>query len=298
MTVRYRIHLHIGYGYRGTVKDARHVLRVTPREDAGQRAESVRIDIAPRPAEIETEPDFFGNATDHLLIREPHAALAVDARLVVAVDRPAPDLAATPDLSTLRSAAAASCESEGDGPIHFLGAGRLVEPAPAVGRYLAQALDAARPAGETMLEISRRIRTEFRFAPGVSTVSTRVEETFERRAGVCQDFAHLLIAGLRALDIPARYASGFLRTLPPPGKPRLAGADAMHAWVEVWLGEKAGWIGFDPTNACLALEDHVLVAVGRDYADVAPIDGVLMTSGPQRTRHSVDMVALEETVAA
>ncbi|MBB3997345.1 transglutaminase family protein [Aureimonas pseudogalii] len=287
---RYDIRLRIAYHYPGHVKDARHILRVTPREIGGQRLERASLEIDPVPAELASEPDFFGNACEHLLIHQPHDELAIELKVRLAVERPAPDLGMTPSVAAISALAAAARDPGGDSPIHFLGGGRLVAPSPEIGAYLRETLAPDAPVAEAMLALARRIKAEFRFQSGVSTITTTVAETFEQRRGVCQDFSHLMIAGLRACGLPARYASGFLRTEPPPGRPRLEGADAMHAWVEVWTGEDVGWMGFDPTNGCLASEDHVLVAVGRDYGDVAPIDGVLITSGPQKHRHSVDMV--------
>lgn len=291
---RYDIRLEIGYSYPGFVRDARHILRVVPRATAGQSVEHLRLDIAPGPAELSEETDFFGNRSDHLLIDRPHETFRVEMRARVDVRRPLPALDRTPGVGEIVSAAARSREAEGGSPLHFLGSGRLVAPSDRVAAYLGETLTPDMPIGEAALALACRIRADFRFEAGVTTISTGVEETFEARRGVCQDFSHLMIAGLRGLGLPAAYASGFLRTEPPPGRPRLEGADAMHAWVEVWAGAEIGWLGFDPTNGCFAGEDHVLVARGRDYSDVAPIDGVLMTSGPQRHHHAVDMVPIEE----
>ena len=128
------------------------------------------------------------------------------------------------------------------------------------------------------------------FDPEATTVDTPPAEAFARRHGVCQDFAQVMIACLRGVGIPAGYVSGFLRTNPPPGQPRLEGADAMHAWVRAWCGWQTGWIEFDPTNAIPAGTDHIVVARGRDYGDVAPVKGVLRIAGEQKTEHAVDVV--------
>jgi transglutaminase-like putative cysteine protease len=133
------------------------------------------------------------------------------------------------------------------------------------------------------------VHREFVYQPGVTTSATSPEEAFASRRGVCQDFAHVMIVALRSQGVPAAYASGYLRTVPPPGKPRLVGADAMHAWVMVWCGRELGWVGFDPTNDCLARGDHILIAMGRDYADVAPIDGTFVGSPVQSLTSSVDV---------
>ena len=129
-----------------------------------------------------------------------------------------------------------------------------------------------------------RIRTEFKYDPKATVISTPLKEVFEKRHGVCQDFAHVMIAGLRGLGLPAAYVSGYLRTIPPPGQPRLQGADATHAWVSVWCGAEIGWIGFDPTNDLLVGNDHIILAIGRDFSDVSPVDGIIVGSPQAEAR--------------
>jgi transglutaminase-like putative cysteine protease len=138
-------------------------------------------------------------------------------------------------------------------------------------------------------ELMQRIKADFVYEPGTTTVSTTPSMSFAQRRGVCQDFAHIMIAGLRGLGLPAAYVGGYLRTVPPPGRAKLDGADAMHAWVLVWCGGNVGWRGFDPTNGIFAADDHVVLAIGRDYADVSPIDGVIFASGAQQLEVSVSV---------
>jgi transglutaminase-like putative cysteine protease len=137
------------------------------------------------------------------------------------------------------------------------------------------------------------IHRDFKYDPKATDVETKPGEAFALRKGVCQDFVHVMISGLRGLGIPAAYVSGFLRTNPPPGKPRLEGTDAMHAWVRVWCGQLTGWVEFDPTNAMLAGSDHISIGHGRDYSDISPIMGVLKTSGSHEAAQSVDVVRVE-----
>jgi transglutaminase-like putative cysteine protease len=137
------------------------------------------------------------------------------------------------------------------------------------------------------------LHREFTYAPGKTTSRTPPQEAFEARHGVCQDFAHVMIMALRAHGIPAAYISGYLLTRPPPGKPKLVGADAMHAWADVWCGNELGWVGFDPTNNCLVSEDHIAIAMGRDYADISPIDGTFIGSAPQSMVSAVDVVRMD-----
>jgi transglutaminase-like putative cysteine protease len=139
------------------------------------------------------------------------------------------------------------------------------------------------------VDLMHRIKSEFVYEVGATTASTTPPMSFALRRGVCQDFAHIMISGMRSLGLPAAYVSGYLRTVSAPGEIRLEGADAMHAWVLAWCGEEAGWVGLDPTNAILAGTDHVVLAVGRDYADVAPIDGVIFAAGSQRLEVSVQV---------
>ena len=136
----------------------------------------------------------------------------------------------------------------------------------------------------------RRMRDDFTYDAEATDVSTPIAAAFEGRHGVCQDFTHIMIAALRGLGLPAAYVSGYLRTIPPPGRPRLEGADATHAWVNLWCGPQDGWVGFDPTNAILARDDHITLAIGRDYADVAPVDCIILSAGAQTLDVDVDVI--------
>jgi transglutaminase-like putative cysteine protease len=149
------------------------------------------------------------------------------------------------------------------------------------------------PVLEYVEKLGRALHKDMVFNPDATNVDTRAIEAFRDRQGVCQDFSHIMIAALRGLGIPAGYVSGFLRTDPPAGEPRLEGADAMHAWVQVWCGPDRGWIEYDPTNAIFAVADHVIIARGRDYSDVSPIKGMTRTAGNQTTRQNVTVTPLD-----
>jgi transglutaminase-like putative cysteine protease len=155
--------------------------------------------------------------------------------------------------------------------------------------YAEKSFPPGRAIREGAIDLMNRLHADMTYDGEATDVSTLPEEAFGLRRGVCQDYAHIMIAGLRALGLPAAYVSGFIRTLPPPGTARREGADSMHAWVLVWCGAKAGWLPLDPTNALVVSEEHVVVGVGRDYADVAPIDGVIITTGGQSLDVAVDM---------
>ena len=156
--------------------------------------------------------------------------------------------------------------------------------------YAKQSFGPHRPIFDATSELARRIRSDFTYDPEATEVNTPAAEAFDRRRGVCQDFAHIMIAALRGLGLPALYVSGYIRTVPPPGKARLAGADASHAWVSVWCGQEFGWLGLDPTNAIPVGDDHIVIAVGRDYSDVAPVEGVILSSGGQKLDVAVDVI--------
>ncbi len=176
-------------------------------------------------------------------------------------------------------------------PVHFVHPSRLVSLDPAIRDYARASFPPGRPVLAGAAELMQRIKDDFVYEPGATTVTTTPSAAFALRRGVCQDFTHVMVAGLRGLGLPAGYVSGFLRTVPPPGMARLAGADATHAWVMVWCGA-AGWHGLDPTNALIAGEDHVVLAIGRDYADVALIDGVMLASGKQQLTTAVDVIPI------
>jgi transglutaminase-like putative cysteine protease len=180
-----------------------------------------------------------------------------------------------------------------ESPIGYVFASPLVPVQRPVTEYAAASFPSAGGIIAGAVNLMHRIRTEFKYDPKATVISTPLDEVFEKRHGVCQDFAHVMIAGLRGLGLPAAYVSGYLRTIPPPGKPRLQGADATHAWVSLWCGEAIGWIGFDPTNDILVENDHIVLAVGRDFSDVSPVDGIIVGSRKQKLAVAVDVLLVE-----
>jgi transglutaminase-like putative cysteine protease len=158
--------------------------------------------------------------------------------------------------------------------------------------YAAQSFAAQRPLIDALADLTARIHRDFAYTPNVTTVSTKVSEIIATRRGVCQDFSHLMIAGLRGLGLPARYVSGYIRTRPPAGGPARLGGDASHAWVSAWCGEELGWIEFDPTNDLIVENEHVVVAYGRDFSDVTPLRGVILGGGSHRLTVSVALTEL------
>jgi len=290
----YDIRQTTSYSYASTVAYAHHVLRLTPINRAGQRVHAAALEIEPRPVERRTGSDFFGNHLTWVALAEPHERLTIKVAARVAIEAAAPPVPhATPPWEEVREAAFTSRDLGPNSPAHFLFASRQVSLEPEVRDYARESFPAGRPVLDGASDLMRRIKAGFAYEIGATTVETTPAMSFRLRRGVCQDFAHVMISGLRGLGLPAAYVSGYLRTVPKPGAPRLEGADAMHAWVMVWCGEAAGWCGLDPTNAVLAGDDHVVLAIGRDYADVAPIDGIVFASGGQRLEVSVSVTPAE-----
>ena len=228
--------------------------------------------------------DYFGNATTAFTLLEPHERLVVEATSELEVTAVSlPGFADSPPWESVRDTLPFSYTDEALTAYQFVFDSTRVVARPELAEYAHESFPPGRPLLEGMLDLTRRINRDFRFDTKATEVSTPVETFFEKRRGVCQDFSHLQIACMRSLGLPARYVSGYLRTLPPPGRPRLVGADASHAWCAAW-SPGAGWIDFDPTNNCVPTDGHITVAWGRDYSDVSPIHGVLLGGA----RHTLD----------
>lgn len=182
-------------------------------------------------------------------------------------------------------------------PANFIYPSPMIPLTPEITEWCGQSLAPDRGIVEAAYELTRRIKQAFRYDTDATETDTTPADAFNRKAGVCQDYAQVMIAGLRAAGLPAAYVSGYLRTIPPPGKKRLVGADATHAWVMLWCGPARGWLGFDPTNGVGMNGDHIVTAVGRDYADIAPIDGIFVGQSGQSIKVSVDVSPLDEAAA-
>ncbi len=292
----YDVRLALHYDYPWPVEGGRHHIRALPPSLPGvQRVIAAGVDLAPSPAERTTFTDFFGNTVISVAYRAPHDTLDLTMKARVRVERPEPAMDLSPPLEAIGADIAAALTLDADAPHHFLAPSQLAPLTDAMTGYARQS------AGGSVFQLARdltdRIRADFDYEPEATSVGTVATEAFEKRAGVCQDFSHVMIAGLRGLGIPAGYVSGFIRTIPPPGKERLEGADAMHAWVRVWCGAQMGWQEFDPTNAMMAGNDHIVVGYGRDYADVAPIVGILRTIGRHSSEQSVDVIPVSDRAA-
>jgi transglutaminase-like putative cysteine protease len=293
--MNYDLRVEFEYTYEPPAAGGRHLVRVAPMTvDSTQRLIASSIVFEPAPVERIERRDFFGNAVVAVAYRDPHASLKIAMSARVRVDALGPTLDVSPDRETLRREIAGTLSLAPASPHHFTAASPRVPLDDNITAYARKCSAGKATALEIVRAVGESIHADFTYDDESTEVETTPEVAFRLRRGVCQDFTHVMIAALRGVGIPAGYVSGYLRTTPPPGKPRLAGADAMHAWVRAWCGQETGWVAYDPTNRTIANDDHIAAAVGRDYDDVAPISGVLRTSGRQRTRHSVDVVPMPE----
>ncbi len=280
------------YTYGATVELTNGVLRLMPVSRDGQVLERFDLDTTPPCLPPTERIDPFGNRVLSLRIEKPHRELEVTAASRVRVDRPpAPGAIAALGRASPPRRSRSTRSARILRPPRFTPRGRipLFDAATA---YAPNSFAGGRPVYEAALELASRIRSDFVYDPEATEVSTPAPVAFEQRRGVCQDFANIMIAALRGLALPALYVSGYIRTIPPPGKTRLAGADASHAWVALWCGSALGWIGFDPTNAMSVRNDHIEIARGRDYSDASPIESMVLSSGSHDLEVTVDVVPL------
>jgi transglutaminase-like putative cysteine protease len=278
--------------YQSPVTISHHILRISPRSLPRQLLTDHRIECDPAPTGTSKRKDYFGNDVVFMTFEGAHRSLSISSLARVAV-MPAfiPEPHETPPWESVRTL----CRTDQSIPVleanEFTFASPLVPILPEFAEYAQQSFTSGRSLLEAASDLTARIYTEFQFDPTATTVSTPVLQVFENRRGVCQDFAHFEVGCLRALGLPARYVSGYLETIPPPGQPKLTGADASHAWVSLFC-PGIGWIDFDPTNNCLPSMRHITTAWGRDYSDVSPIRGILVGSGEHTLRVAVDLEPL------
>ncbi len=288
----YRLRHVTRYSYASPVDLATHVLHLTPRALPGQRVIAAGLRTRPEAARQTAGLDHFGNTVTRLFLEGAHAEFEVTAEAEVEVGfAPPPAADATLAWESVAATAAAGGEAAWQAA-EFRFPSAMAPADAAVGAYAAPSFWAGRPVLAGLLDLNARIRRDFTFRPGATDIATPVSRVLAARAGVCQDFSHLMIAGLRALGLPARYVSGYLRTRPPPGRKRRVGADASHAWVGCWLGPALGWVDLDPTNDLVVRDEHVVLGWGRDYRDVSPVRGVILGGGTHDLSVAVDLEPL------
>ena len=280
------------YVYGESVDLASHMVHLLPRALPHQVVNSAELATTPAAARCTQGTDHFGNRVSWLFLDLPHAAFELRLTATVEVGFPAPPApATTPPWESIAAMVRAGGERAWQ-VAEFAFASPMASADAAAGAYAAVSFPAGRPVLAGLLDLTARIRRDFTFRSGVTTIATPVTQVLKQRAGVCQDFSHVMIAGLRALGLPARYVSGYIRTRPPPGRVARRGADQSHAWVGAWLGPAHGWIDLDPTNDLVVQDEHVVLGWGRDYGDVSPVRGVLLGGGTHKLSVSVDLEAV------
>lgn len=281
----YRLHHETIYDYAEPVVIGTHFMHLLPRERPGQIVRESSLDISPLPDNRRDEIDHFGNLTTTVSLAGAHKQFSVALSATVDVCQPQPPFAE----DTPRWEAIAAWAQQETDVAEFCLPSKLAAPAGEIADYAAVSFLPGRKILSGLLELNQRIFTEMSYRPGVTNNFTTALHILQTRAGVCQDYAHFMLACLRALGLPGRYVSGYLRTLPPPGQEKRRGADQSHAWVGAWLGPEIGWVDFDPTNNLLVYNEHVTLAWGRDFADVSPLRGIILGGGRHNLHVGVDL---------
>lgn len=281
--------------YAAPVRLAQFAVRLRPAEWPGQRVSNYTLAIDPQPEQVIHGLGGYHVNETRFSMRAPISRLRIESCFTVERD-PVPFFiadAAGPGLAQLRERAMAAPDLSALGPASYIFASPIAAPEPEIAQWAGSFLDETMPVMAAGRALMQAIHQQFAFDARATRADTPPIEAFRQRHGVCQDFSHVMIVAARAYGIPAAYVSGYLRTVPPPGQPRLVGADAMHAWVNLWCGEELGWVGFDPTNGVMADLDHIAIGMGRDYSDVAPLDGTFRGSSKQRMYFSVDVAPID-----
>lgn len=303
--VRYHVMHETRYDYGTPVSLSHQQLHLSPRLVPWQQIEAQSVTLTPEPSWRQDGVDAFGNPVSWLAFHAPHSELAIRADLRIAVTDHLPPARALEDsmpwdvLRERLTYAGSAPDGEDLDAMRFLFESAHVRVKHELAAYAADCFPPGCPVLIGAGALMEKIFTEFKFDPEATTVSTPVLEVLEKKRGVCQDFAHLMIACLRSLGLPARYVSGYLLTRPPPGKPRLIGADASHAWVSVYApGLPGGWVDFDPTNNLLPNTEHITVAFGRDFNDISPLRGIILGGGGHEPDVAVTVLPLDEPEGA
>jgi transglutaminase-like putative cysteine protease len=288
--MEYLVRHRTTYRYLQDVSYSCHMAHLGLRESPLQQVISSEITLDPPPASRARRRDFFGNPAEWFTLDQPHTMLEVLAQSHVRVSPPPPrDPAASLSWEAVRAAMEQAATPDDIRAVQFIFDSPLTAFKSDVAAYAEESFPEGQPILAGALELMHRIHADFRYDTTVTDATTPVDRVFEIRAGVCQDLAHVGIACLRSLGLPARYVSGYLLTQPPPGTERLLGADASHAWFSVWA-PPFGWVDLDPTNDVAVAEGHVTAAYGRDYGDVAPLNGIILGGNDHLIEVGVDVI--------
>jgi transglutaminase-like putative cysteine protease len=285
----YKIVHRTTYKYKHPVSVGSHVACLKPRSLPRHRLAQSELHIEPSPATMTERVDYFGNHLYFFTIEEPHEELVVEARSEVIMEDNSTSLPQTsPPWEEVARTLPDDHSPAALEAYQFRFESPRIRLRPEFATYARQSFAPRRPMREALLDLTARIHNDFRFDSKVTNVRTPIEEVFRKKRGVCQDFAHIQVACLRSLKLPARYVSGYLRTHPPPGQPRLEGADASHAWVSAYC-PGIGWLDLDPTNNVVPSNGHVTIGWGRDFGDVSPLHGLILGGGAHTLKVAVDL---------
>jgi transglutaminase-like putative cysteine protease len=288
--MRYFITHRTTCNYDSSVTVCHYMARLMPRSLPSQVCPWHEITIHPKPSERAVREDYFGNAVLYFELEGAHQKMEVVSSSLVEIEATkAPVPESTPSWESVRDACRGYKLTPASAAGEFTFASRLIPTGQVYADYAAPSFTPGRPILSCIIDLNHRVNRDFVFDPKATDAATPVEKVFAQRRGVCQDFAQVMLACIRSMSLPARYVSGYLETVPPPGKARLVGADASHAWVSVWCGDQFGWIDADPTNNSLPSTRHITVAWGRDFSDVSPLRGVTLGAGVQRLTVAVDV---------
>lgn len=291
--MKYRVVHTTEYTYAQPVTLAHNETHLSPRDVGRQSVLNHRLDVEPAPNSLSKREDFFGNAVTYFALETPHTRLRVTATTELELDSAAGQLhfqSSTPWEEASERVRSELTRTTLEARQYLLES-PMVTVFPELERYAAKSFPAGRPLAEAVHDLMQRIHRDFAYDPGFTSVATPLAHVFEHRRGVCQDFAHLAIACLRSRGLPARYVSGYIETLPPPGQEKLVGSDASHAWFSVYDPD-VGWLDFDPTNNQLPMDQHITTAWGRDYSDITPLKGVIFGGGAHSAKVAVDVSRL------
>lgn len=292
--MRYRLRHTTSYTYSWAVDISYHLLHLALPELPRQRVHACSVTTNPNSGRLAAQVDHFGNRVAYMTVNAPHTRFDVELRAEVEVDAfVAPDPLATPAWEDLRDRLAGDGFPEPVSESEFVHASPFVVADDEAMAYAAESFTPGRPVLAAATDLTARIFRDFRYDATATEIFTPIATVMRKRAGVCQDFAHLQIAMLRGLGLAARYVSGYIRTVKPGDRgDGLRGADASHAWLSVWCGPEHGWIDLDPTNNLICSDEHVTLALGRDYGDISPIRGVVLGGGPHRIGVAVELLPL------
>ena len=291
--MKYRVTHSTRFGYDEAIPLSHNVVRMKPREHETQTCLHYQLIVLPSPVAKNDGFDYFGNHVTWFSLQEPHTVLRIAAQSEVEVHPAGPyDVGHGPSWEEVLQLLAIAPDREILAAREFVFESVHVPWSAELAEFARPSFPSGRPFLECVLDLTRRIHLDFKFLAGSTEIDTPVEDVFHTHQGVCQDFAHLQICCLRSLGFSARYVSGYLVTSPPPGKPRLAGADASHAWVSVFV-PGTGWVEFDPTNGIMPSDGHITLAWGRDYDDVGPSRGILIGGRHHSMDVSVDVVPID-----